>query len=82
MVNDVLKKKIIDKIGKQYSIEIINQLNKEKIKPKKATAFTPGLIRQIVNGQYENKVIEDVIIKLLFIKKSEDLKREKLIEKI
>jgi hypothetical protein len=85
MISKEEKDEIIAVIGKQYSIPIIDHLEAVGIKPKKATAFTPGLIRQIVNSEYENEDVEFEILKFVKItkrlKEKQAKKRKSLIKK-
>ncbi len=85
MISTEEKDEIIAVIGKQYSIPIIEHLEAVGIKPKKATAFTPGLIQQIIGGTYENEDVEFEILQFVKItkklKEKQAKKRKSLIKK-
>jgi hypothetical protein len=74
MITTEEKDEIIDVIGKHYSIPIIEHLKAVGIKPKKTSAFTSGLIQQIVNAHYENDEVEIEILK--FVKITKKLKEK------
>ena len=85
MISTDEKNEIIAVIGKQYSVKIIEYLLLSGIKPKKADAFTPGLIRQIVNSEYENEDLEFQILQFVkttkILKEKQAKKRKSLIKK-
>lgn len=64
MIKDTEKEKIIAVLGKQYSLKIIQQLEKKGIKPLRATVFTTKIIQNIINGHLEHEQVEIEILKL------------------
>lgn len=89
MIDQDLKEKIIETLGKHYSADIIQYLNDKAIYNANDEPFSRESIRLLVNAhdkpeQRENLKVESAIIELLEIKIEETKKlqkRKKLLKK-
>ncbi len=78
MISKEEKKVIVGVLGSHYSIQIIEHLQNNGYKPKKAPVFTANLIQQIMNAHHEDDDVEFAILSLVQEKKRE---KEKLAKK-
>lgn len=81
MISKEEKKVIVGVLGSHYSIQIIEHLEKNGFKPKRAPVFTAELIRQLMNSHYENEELEYAIISFVNEKKKQKAKRQTILKK-
>ncbi|WP_286914787.1 hypothetical protein [Flavobacterium sp. UBA4197] len=70
MITSEEKKAIRRELGAQYSPAILAHLNSKKILNTKGQPLSPQVVQNIVNGRYENLIVEEEIVTLIEEKKA------------
>ncbi|WP_353158401.1 hypothetical protein [Myroides odoratus] len=71
MIDEILTKRIKDILGSQYTAQILEYMDKKKIKNDKGEKYSRGYITHIVNRRKSNKTIEKAILQLCVEKENE-----------
>ena len=77
MITNNQKETIIATLGKHYSKVIIPHLTKLEIFNSHAEPFSKPSIRKIVNGDQDNKIVENEILELVRVAKLESKRNAK-----
>ena len=81
MITDLQRELIIAAYGKQYTKSVIDSLCAARIFTNQSKAFSPSVIKKIVNGFYEHETVETHILTSAIVVLEEKKKFQKEISK-